>query len=106
MSALTLAPTSTSIDDEWAAMNASSNKNFKAKNRSTTAGLISLEKRSKKVKFSKNLEMTLHLQKWYNGLITRKHAKDHHNLKLSRPKRKPVPRLLVILSLMILFQTS
>jgi hypothetical protein len=54
MSALTLAPTSTSIDDEWAAMNASSNKNFKAKNRSTTAGLISLEKRSKKVKKKKS----------------------------------------------------
>jgi hypothetical protein len=45
--------TSLSIDDEFAAMNASSSQSFKAKNRSTTAGLISLEFRSKKKKKKK-----------------------------------------------------
>ena len=41
------------IDDERAAMNASSDKAFLAKNRSTTAGLISLEQRVKKKKKNK-----------------------------------------------------
>ena len=50
--------TSLSMDDEWAAMNASSDKAFKAKNQSTTAGLIALEKRSKKKKKSKKSKST------------------------------------------------
>ena len=50
--------TSLSMDEEWAAMNASSNNAFKAKNQSTTAGLIALEKRSKKKKKSKKTKST------------------------------------------------